>query len=94
MRSGADPLLSVEEAKFKVLNLAIQLYRDEKVGLSKAAEIAGLSIAEFENQLIRKGVGVTLYTKDDLSILKSELENMREIVKKSGNINPNGPGQH
>ena len=84
MRSGADPLLSIEEAKSKVLNLAIQLYRDEKVGLSKAAEIAGLSIAEFENQLIKKGVGVTLYTKDDLPILKSELENIREIVKKSG----------
>jgi len=29
-------------------------------------------------------VGVTLYTKDDLSILKSELEKIREIVKKSG----------
>jgi len=77
-------LLSVEEAKSKVLNLAIQLYRNEKVGLSKAAEIAGLSIAEFENQLIKKGVGVTLYTKDDLSILKAELENIGEIAKKSG----------
>jgi len=64
-------LLSLEEAKSKVLNLAIQLYRDEKVGLPKAAEIAGLSIAEFENELIKKRVGVTLYTKDDLSILKS-----------------------
>jgi len=84
MRSGADPLLSIEEEKSKVLNLAMQLYRDEKVGLSKAAEIAGSSIAEFENQLIRKGVGVTLYTKDDLSILKAELENIREIIKKSG----------
>jgi len=77
-------LLSIEEAKSKVMNLAIQLYRDEKVGLSKAAEIAGLSIAEFENQLIKKGVGVTLYTKNDLLIFKSELENIREIVKKSG----------
>ena len=77
-------MLSIEEAKSKVMNLAIQLYRDEKVGLSKAAEIAGLSIAEFENQLIKKGVGVTLYTKNDLPIFKSELENIREIVKKSG----------
>ena len=77
-------MLSIEEAKSKVMNLAIQLYRDEKVGLSKAAEIAGLSIAEFENQLIKKGVGVTLYTKNDLLIFKSELENIREIVKKSG----------
>ena len=83
MRSGADPLLSIEEAKSKVMNLAIQLYQDEKVGLSKAAEIAGLSIAEFENQLIKKGVGVTIYTKDDLPIFKSEIENVKEIVKKS-----------
>jgi len=76
-------LLSIEEAKSKVMNLAIQLYQDEKVGLSKAAEIAGLSIAEFENQLIKKGVGVTIYTKDDLPIFKSEIENVKEIVKKS-----------
>lgn len=76
-------MLSIEEAKSKVMNLAIQLYQDEKVGLSKAAEIAGLSIAEFENQLIKKGVGVTIYTKDDLPIFKSEIENVKEIVKKS-----------
>jgi len=76
-------LLSIKEAKSKAMNLAIQLYRDEKVGLSKAAEIAGLSIAEFENQLVKKGVGVTLYTKDDLPLFKSEIENVKEIAKKS-----------
>jgi predicted HTH domain antitoxin len=83
MRSGAGPLLSVEEAKSKVMDLAIQLYRDGKVGLSKAAEIAGLSIAEFEDQLIKRGVGVTIYARDDLSIFKSEVENIREIVRRS-----------
>jgi predicted HTH domain antitoxin len=36
------------------MNLAIELYRDEKIDLSKAAEIAGLSIAELENQLIKE----------------------------------------
>jgi len=83
MRSGEDPLLSIEESKSKVMNVAVQLYRDEKIGLSKAAEIAGLSIAEFENQLIKKRVGVTLYTKDDLPLFKSEIENIRDIAKKS-----------
>lgn len=77
-----DPLLSVEEAKSKIINLAIQLYTDQKIGLSKAAEISGLSIAQFENQLIKKGVGVTLYTKDDLPLLKSELKNIAEIAEK------------
>lgn len=76
-------MLSIEKSKSKVMNLAIQLYRNEKVGLSKAAEIAGLSIAEFENQLIKKRVGVTLYTKDDLPLFKSEIENIRDIAKKS-----------
>ena len=76
-------MLSIEKSKSKVMNLAIQLYRDKKIGLSKAAEIAGLSIAEFENQLIKKGVGVTLYTKDDLPLFKSEIENIRDIAKKS-----------
>jgi len=65
------------------MNVAIQLYRDGKIGLSKAAEIAGLSIAEFEDQLIKRGVGVILYTKDDLPLLKSEIENIRQIAKKS-----------
>jgi len=83
MRNGADPLLSIEESRSKVMNVAIQLYRDGKIGLSKAAEIAGLSIAEFEDQLIKRGVGVILYTKDDLPLLKSEIENIRQIAKKS-----------
>jgi len=76
-------LISIEEAKSKVTNLAIQLYKDGKVGLSKAAEIAGLSIAKFEDQLIKEGIGVTLYTKDDLPLFKSEIENIKEIAKKS-----------
>jgi len=83
MRNGADPLLSIEESRSKVMNVAIQLYRDGKIGLSKAAEIAGLSIAKFEDQLIKRGVGVILYTKDDLPLLKSEIENIRQIAKKS-----------
>lgn len=83
MRSGADPLLSIEEAKSKVMNLAIQLYKDGKVGLSKAAEIAGSSIAEFEDQLIKERVGIILYAKDDLPLLKSEIKNIKEIAKKS-----------
>jgi predicted HTH domain antitoxin len=76
-------LISIEEAKSKVTNLAIQLYKDGKVGLSKAAEIAGLSIAKFEDQLIKEGIGVTLYTKDDLPLFKSEIENIKRIAKKS-----------
>lgn len=76
-------MISIEEAKSKVTNLAIQLYKDGKVGLSKAAEIAGLSIAKFEDQLIKEGIGVTLYTKDDLPLFKSEIENIKRIAKKS-----------
>lgn len=76
-------MLSIEESRSKVMNVAIQLYRNGKIGLSKAAEIAGLSIAEFEDQLIKRGVGVILYTKDDLPLLKSEIENIRQIAKKS-----------
>ena len=76
-------MLSVEEAKVKAMDLAIRLYREGDTGLSKAAEMAGLSIAEFEDQLFKRGAGVILYTKDDLSILKSEIENVREIAKKS-----------
>ncbi len=83
MRRGADPLLSIEESRSKVMNLAIQLYKDGKVGLSKAAEIAGLSIARFEDQLIKEGVGVILYTKDDLPLFKLEIENIKNIAKKS-----------
>lgn len=76
-------MLSIEKAKAKTMDLAIKLYRDGKIGLSKAAEISGSSIAKFEDQLIKRGVGVILYTKDDLSILKSEIENVMEIAKKS-----------
>ena len=76
-------MLNIEKAKAKTMDLAIQLYRDGKTGLSKAAEISGSSIAKFEDQLIKRGVGVILYTKDDLSILKSEIENVMEIAKKS-----------
>jgi len=89
MRSDADPLLSIEESRSRVMNLAIRLYKDGKVGLSKAAEIAGLSIAKFEDQLIKEGIGVTLYTKDDLQLLKSEVENIKGIAKKSMNPQTN-----
>lgn len=73
----------MDEAKSKVIDLAIQLYKDEKVGLSKAAEIAGLGIARFEDQLIKRGVRVALYKKEDLPLLKSEIENIKEIAKKT-----------
>lgn len=76
-------MIGIEEAKSEVTSLAIGLYKDGKVGLSKAAEIAGLSIAEFEGQLIKEGIGIILYTKDDLTLFKSEVENIKEIAKKS-----------
>ena len=76
-------MLSIEEAKAKTMDLAIQIYRDGRTGLSKAAEIAGSSIAKFEDQLIKRGIGVILYAKDDLPILKSEIENIMEIAEKS-----------
>jgi len=79
--SGEDSLLSIEKAKAKAMDLAVQLYRDGKIGLSKAAELSGSSIAEFEDQLFKRGVGIVLYTKDDLSIFKSEIKNVREIAK-------------
>jgi len=31
--------------------------------------------------LFQRGVGIVLYTKDDLSIFKSEIKNVREIAK-------------
>lgn len=79
--SGGDPLLSVEKAKAEAMDLAVRLYKDGKIGLSKAAELSGSSIAEFEDQLVKRGVGIVLYAKDDLSIFKSEIKNVREIAK-------------
>jgi len=87
-------LLSIEKAKAKTMDLAIQLYRNGKIGLSKAAEISGSSIARFEDQLI-------LYTKDDLSILKSEIENamgnrqeVKEIFRPTTSNTPNEHNHH
>jgi len=73
--------LSVEKAKAEAMDLAVRLYKDGKIGLSKAAELSGSSIAEFEDQLVKRGVGIVLYAKDDLSIFKSEIKNVREIAK-------------
>ena len=61
-------------ARGRVL-LALERYRDGKASLSKAAEVAGLSVSEMLDVLAEHGVGTDLGVED----YRKSLETLREV---------------
>lgn len=53
-------------------NYALSLYRDEKISLSAAAEIAGMDIYEFIAECRRNNISVISYSPEELD---KELDN-------------------
>lgn len=63
------------EDEVKLL-VALELYREGKVSLGKAAGIAGLSIREFLNELRTRGVSINY----DLEELEKDFRTIRELL--------------
>lgn len=49
-----------------LLSLAIKLYKDDVVSLSKAAKLAGYSIEAFTGELAKQNISVIQYSADEL----------------------------
>jgi predicted HTH domain antitoxin len=67
----SDELLqaaNMSDAELKT-ELAILLYQQKKLGLSKAREFAGVALVEFQQELARRHIPVF----DDLVCLKTEV---------------------
>jgi len=58
---------------------AIHLYTNDEVSISKAAEIAGVSIEEFKEILASRGVSREIYPDERIN------ENVRRILKHTTN---------
>ena len=50
--------------------LAVELYKQEKVSLAKAAEIAGISFNNMKEMLVEKGINPNLGVEDSIALRK------------------------
>lgn len=64
--------------EWAALHFAIGLYVSKEVTLGQAAEVAGLSQAEFQRELGARQIAIN-YTMEDL---KSDLQAVRELAGK------------
>jgi len=65
--------------EYERLKRGIELYRDRKVSLGKAAEIAGIPITQMMDWLLRFGVKSNITMED----YRAGLEHARKVVKES-----------
>jgi len=77
-----DKSIIIREALEKGLvqlkvDFAIKLFSEEKLSVSEAAEIAGISIGEFMEVLVKRGVKVAI----DLLDIQEGLDNALKILK-------------
>jgi predicted HTH domain antitoxin len=71
--------LSIVNPKIKI-DFAVLLYKEKKVSLAKAAEIAGMSFFEFEKVLEMKGIKKHTYCGTKKEVEKS-LKNLKELIE-------------
>ena len=57
---------------------AIELYKMEKVSLGKAAEIAGMSVEEFKEVLMDRGIKITISPDAEIDKNVSEIMEARD----------------
>ena len=76
---SADILLTLNESetdvKQRILqSLAIQLYREEKVTIGKAAQVAGMSRLAFETLLAEQQIPISLLSAEEVFADADKLE--------------------
>lgn len=67
----SDILLTLNENEKELkqditISLALQLYKQNKLSIGKASQIAGLSRLEFENVLAENGLNISNLTLEDV----------------------------
>jgi predicted HTH domain antitoxin len=73
----SDELLqaaNMSDAELK-MELAVLLYQQKKLGLSKAREFAGIALVEFQQELARQQIPVF----DDLASLEMEISQFKSV---------------
>ncbi len=73
----SDELLqaaNMSDAELKT-ELAILLYQQKKLGLSKAREFAGVALIEFQQELARRHIPVF----DDMTSLEAEISQLQSL---------------
>jgi predicted HTH domain antitoxin len=73
----SDELLqaaNMSDAELKT-ELAVLLYQQKKLGLSKARELAGVALVEFQQELARRQIPVF----DDLASLETEISHLKML---------------
>jgi predicted HTH domain antitoxin len=73
----SDELLqaaNMSDAELKT-ELAILLYQQKKLGLSKAREFAGVALIEFQQELARRHIPVF----DDMTSLEAEIAQLQSL---------------
>jgi predicted HTH domain antitoxin len=73
----SDELLqaaNMSDAELKT-ELAVLLYQQKKLGLSKAREFAGVALVEFQQELARRQIPVF----DDLTSLETEISHLKML---------------
>jgi predicted HTH domain antitoxin len=73
----SDELLqaaNMSDAELKT-ELAVLLYQQKKLGLSKAREFAGVALVEFQQELARRQIPVF----DDLASLETEISHLKML---------------
>jgi predicted HTH domain antitoxin len=63
-----------------VVDIAIGLYKREQVSLGRAAEVAGLSSAEFLSELARRRIPINY----ELSDLREDAQSLRGVTSHPG----------
>jgi predicted HTH domain antitoxin len=62
----------ISEAELK-RELAVLLFQQKKLGLSKARELAGIPLIEFQRELAGRGIAV----QDDVAGFEAEVQQLR-----------------
>lgn len=64
--------------------VALELFRDRKISAGKAAEVAGVSVAEFMEISRQRGVAWTEYTDEELETELREAVALGKTVRQRG----------
>jgi predicted HTH domain antitoxin len=93
-RNGCHESVVIDEAR-PAIEIAVDLYRNKKVSLWKAAEIAGLCMEEFKDLLCASSIKIEIGGTNDESLSRLERlglleldERMEELALKTATKNP------
>ncbi len=77
LKIAVPEYVDVDEYEARLL-IAIELYREAKLTLKQAAELAGLCVEDFMRELSRRKVNIINWDEKEL---KEELKSVEDLIK-------------